>query len=203
VSGDRAARHRWVGGLLLLALSLSATGARADDTTTRARAAFERGRTLYAEGQYEAAAREFEAGFALAPRPLFLVNLGQAYRQLGNLEKARDSYRHFLSVAPLTDPQRPAVERIVTELEREIAEHPIPGPEPAKPAVAPTSSPTPAPVSTVQAPPAKKKPFILRHWWIIPVSVVAATGLAVGIYFAARPREASIDCSGASLGCLP
>lgn len=212
------------GGAWLLALffALCATStARAEDATARAKACFERGSARYQRGDYEAAAREFEAGYALAPRPLFLVNLGQAYRQLGQLERARDVYRRFLASAPPTDPQRASVDRIVIDLDQKLAEKKraptvtpseavlVPPPTPVTAPLPVVSAPLasqPAavvPVATTSAPPAPaKRSFIRRHWWIIPVSVVALTGLTVGIYFAARPQEASIDCTGATLGCV-
>jgi tetratricopeptide (TPR) repeat protein len=187
--------------LLALSLLFSAAPAHArDDSTIRAKAAFERGRAFYAQGKYEEAVRAFEAGYLASPRPLFLVNLGQAYRQMGELEKAREHYAQFLEQAGADDPQRATVERIIVELDDKIAQQrAIQRASEAKPD--PPPAPAPAPVVHAEAP-APKKPFIKRHWWIIPVSAVVVAGVAVGIYFGVTRSGSTIDCSGATLGCL-
>jgi len=51
-----------------------------------ARVHFEAGTDHYAAGRYEEAIRRFQAGYALVPRPNFLVNIGQAYRKLGSAD---------------------------------------------------------------------------------------------------------------------
>jgi tetratricopeptide (TPR) repeat protein len=183
---------------VLLCLVLPWGGARAEspDGTARARTHFEAGRALYILGNYSDAIREFAAGYQLAPRPQFLINLGQSHRKLGDLPKARDMYRKFLSEAPPDDPDRAAAKQVLDDVEREIAARPaapLPPPVPAVPVVAP--APAPATTASVSAEP-RRRPFIARHWWIIPTSAVVAAGLAVGIYFAVRPAgcPASIDC---------
>src|SRR4051794_25921696 len=67
------------------------------DREERARAHFEAGRVQYNLGDYKGAVREFAEGYRLVPRPQFLVNLGQAYRRLGQLERAREMYNRFLA----------------------------------------------------------------------------------------------------------
>jgi hypothetical protein len=57
---------------------------------------------------------------------------------------------------------------------------------------------TPAGTVLVATPPARKKPFVARHWWIFPVGAVVVAGVAVGLYFGLKPA----DCS-ATLGCIP
>src|SRR3954452_3835806 len=53
-----------------------------DPTSARAQARFAAGTVLYNAADYRGAITEFEAGFAIAPRPAFLVNIGQAWRKL-------------------------------------------------------------------------------------------------------------------------
>jgi tetratricopeptide (TPR) repeat protein len=70
---------------------------------------FKRGQELLKQGDYRAAARAFEAGYAAAPRVGFLLNIGNCYRKLGELGKAREYYWRFLDAAPKDHPSRPAV----------------------------------------------------------------------------------------------
>lgn len=166
--------------LSLAALLLLAGGvARADDEE-RARAHFEAGRVQYNLGDYKAAVHEFAAGYRLVPRPEFLVNLGQAYRRLGELERAREMYERFLADAPPDDHARPQVRVLIAEVNRELAR-----------------------VRAAAAPPSPRESFARRHWWIFPVAGVVLVGVGVGIYFAARPTSSAPDCNGAELGCLP
>ncbi|HZS39798.1 MAG TPA: tetratricopeptide repeat protein, partial [Polyangia bacterium] len=98
-----------------------AAAARGDGNQERARAHFEAGRVQYNLGDYPAAAREFAAGYRAVPRPQFLVNLGQTYRRMGQLERAREMYERFLADAPPNDRARPQVRELVGEVERELA----------------------------------------------------------------------------------
>jgi tetratricopeptide (TPR) repeat protein len=180
--------------------SAATTRAQTQDAISRARTHFEAGRALYNLGNYTDAIREFSAGYQLAPRPQFLVNLGQCYRKLGGLEnltKARDLYRKFLDEASPGDPDREQVKSVLTDLEQEIAATPAAAPPPPPKA----AEPEPQQNALVASAPPAKKPFIKRHWWIIPVTIVAAAGLAVGIYFAVKP-SGQVDCGSASLGCI-
>jgi tetratricopeptide (TPR) repeat protein len=175
------------------AILLSSFAVRADDEAiAKAKACFERGRAAYEQARYDEAVREFRDGYALSPRPLFLVNLGQAYRQLGRLDEAREEYRRFLEQAPSDDPQRPGVQRVMADLNQKIAER--------------DAARERAHAMIVASPPAvvvvHKKPFIKRHWWIIPVSVAVVTGIVVGAVLGVRAQSPSIDCTGATLGCV-
>src|SRR5262249_22078809 len=98
------------------------------DDVARARTHFEAGRAPYSPGNYTHAIPEFSAGYQLAPRPQFLVNLGQAFRKLGQLEKARDQYRKFLEMAPPSDPDREQVKQILADLDEQIAAQPSKAP---------------------------------------------------------------------------
>lgn len=203
--------------LAVVALLAGAARAQtADDTLSRARAHFEAGRALYQLGNYTEAVREFSAGYQLVPRPQFLLNLGQCYRKLDDLPKARDMYRRYLHEAAANDPERPQAQQILDEIERRLAAPKPAPPPPAAPAPAPTVAPSPAapapapapaassahsPAAMVvaSAPPPEKKPFIKRNWWIIPVgAVVVGVGVGLGVYYGTRPAD---PCSGANLGC--
>jgi tetratricopeptide (TPR) repeat protein len=179
----------------LVVLLAQVTFAQSADDVTRARTHFEAGRALYSLGNYPDAIREFSAGYALVPRPQFLLNLGQAYRKQGDLTKARDEYRKFLEQAPADDPDREQVTQIVAELDQQIAAQPV--------KAAPVEAVAPAPAIVLAAPvPAEhKKTFVHKYWWIFPAGAAVLAGLSVGIYFAVRPPS-SVDCGSASLGCI-
>ena len=194
----RIACRLWLALAMLIA---GAAHAQSQDAIQRARTHFEAGRALYNLGNYTDAVREFSAGYQLAPRPQFLVNLGQCYRKLGghdNLVKARDMYQKFLDESPPADPDREQVKSLLADIDTELAA--APAPPPPEPKV----EPQPAPNVLVAAP-AEKRSFHKRHPWAIPVittvAVLAVAGIAVGIYFAVKP-SGQVDCSSASLGCI-
>jgi len=196
---------RRLSGVVVLVVLACGVPARAQqpsaDLVSRARTHFEAGRALYNLGNYTDAIREFSAGYHIVPKPQFLVNLGQCYRKLNDLPRARELYNKYLAEAPSDDPDREQVKQIVAELDGQIAAaHPI-APPPAPPAPPPSAA---APVAqdvalTTQAPP--RKPWIKRNWWVIPVgAVVVGTALGVGLYYGLQPKQ--VDCSAASLGCI-
>lgn len=190
--------------LLWSAGRASAQSPPADDQTARARTHFEAGRALYQLGNYTEAVREFAAGYQLAPRPQFLLNLGQCYRKLNDLDKAREMYQRYLHEAPATDPERGQAQQILAELETQIADRNAPpAPSPVAPGQPrPASSVTVEPAAaavTVSAPaPAGRKPLVRRNWWIFPVAaVVVGVGVGLGVYYGTR----NDPCSGANLAC--
>jgi tetratricopeptide (TPR) repeat protein len=167
------------------------------DAVARARTHFEAGRALYNLGNYTDAIREFSAGYHDVPKPQFLVNLGQCYRKLNDLPKAREMYKKFLAEATPDDPDREQVRQIVADLDAQIAAAPPPPPpEPPPPTATPVQQ---AAAVTSEAPP--RKPWIKRNWWVIPVgAVVVGAALGVGLYYGLQPK--GVDCSAASLGCI-
>jgi tetratricopeptide (TPR) repeat protein len=162
-------------------LAALAGPARADeDTDTRARAHYEIGLGLYRLGDYRAALREFAAGYELAPKPGFLINLGQTYRKLGDLAHARDMYRRFLAEVPASDPARAQAQQVLVEIEAQVREQP-PRPEEPVPPVPPVPSPSPSPAPTPEVRPA-------------PVATVTATPPPKP-----RPRRLGMRVAGAVL----
>jgi tetratricopeptide (TPR) repeat protein len=126
--------RRVIAGLALVGL----LHARADaqepidpaERTQRARQYFESGHAHFKLGDWEGAIREFEAGYALKPLPLFLYNLGQAARRASQPARAVAYYKRFLEADPNT-PERAEVEQILRELGSFIAaEQPPPAPPP-------------------------------------------------------------------------
>jgi tetratricopeptide (TPR) repeat protein len=167
--------------LRLLILLLLCGQARAEDPVAASRDHYTRGRALYQENRNAEALREFEAGFELAPRPEFLINMGLCQARLGHLREARDQYRKFLAATPQSHPQRQNVQELLDKVEADLATQPSP---------APASTPAPtAPKSTTQATTlaapsvtaTAKKSFARRNWWIFPVVGVVVAGVAVGL----------------------
>jgi tetratricopeptide (TPR) repeat protein len=182
--------------LATLALAASARAQAGDDALTRARGHFEVGQGLYRLGEYRGALKEFAAGYELSPRPQFLINMGQAYRRLGELERARELFLKFLLEAPPADPERAAVQELVVEVTRAIERAPPPPGETAT-AIVPAAH---APVVTSEQPPQRRTR--LRHlYWAIPLGLVVGVGLGVGLYFGLRP-PAQVACGSADIGCL-
>jgi tetratricopeptide (TPR) repeat protein len=182
----------------LAVMSLAASRAPASNIV-RARRHFRSGKAAYAAGEYRRAIKEFLAGYRIAPKPAFLVNIAQSYRKAGEPREALLYFRTFLEVAPRS-PMRKEVERLVEELEREevAREQDEPGvqakaitePPPARPSAAPP----PHLLSRPPAPPPRtptSAPFYRRWWfWTAAVAVVAA-GVGAGVYLGTRdgPRE--------------
>jgi tetratricopeptide (TPR) repeat protein len=116
--------------------------------TQRARRHFLAGKRAFEAKRYAAALKEFEAGYAIDPRPGFLLNMGHAARRLGELKRARDYYLKFLeSDPPATD--RRATIALVVEIDRQLASAAATGshasvvPEPAAVTSPPAASPLP------------------------------------------------------------
>lgn len=93
------------------------------DAFARAEAARVRGKELYESQRFEEAIAAFSAGYDAAPWPVFVFNIGQARKQLGDC-RAVFSFRRFLRemehLAP-TDPARAAAEAGVPVARRNLA----------------------------------------------------------------------------------
>lgn len=69
-----------------------------------ARRLFLEGDQAYRIGDYEAAVRAWQQGYALDPRPRFLYNLAQAYERLGSLPEAVTALDSYVHAITLDDP---------------------------------------------------------------------------------------------------
>ena len=99
-------------------------GDASDTTVERARLHYQAGEKLYLLGRYPDALREFRDGYALEPRPEFLINLGQVHRKLGNRAAAVAMFEQFLAGTTTDDPRRLAVHDILRDLRAEIDAEP-------------------------------------------------------------------------------
>jgi tetratricopeptide (TPR) repeat protein len=88
--------------VLLIALAWTGLAAAAppDGREAQARRHFSEGQAHYQAGRYPEALAAFQLGYALSPRPEFLINFAQVYRKLGQHERALVECERFLATAP-------------------------------------------------------------------------------------------------------
>jgi tetratricopeptide (TPR) repeat protein len=187
--------RRWLALALSVVVLLQGGSSIADDSIARARAHFEIGQGHFKLGAWAEALKEFNAGYALAPKPRFLLNAGLCYQRLGRLREARDTYARYLAEAPKDEDleQRQQVERLLQTLDARIAAEPPPPPpveeakrEPAevKPAVSePAPEVKPAIVEPTPAP-RKSRAWL---WATLGVTGVVAVGLGLGLGLGLAP----------------
>ena len=175
---------------LVLALLLAAGAARANPSQEeQARTHFVAGEEEYAHGRWREALREFEAGYALSPRPEFLINFAQVHRKLGEYDAASRECRRYLATAP--PPQLEAqAQKLLEQIEDERAHAPPPMNAPPTTNAQPTTNAPTAPSPTVTTPAlvaAPPPPPKKRRAWIAPVVVagvvVVAAVVTVGLVF--------------------
>jgi tetratricopeptide (TPR) repeat protein len=194
--------------LLLAAVLLLGGGiARAEPTDPSAAEAerhWTAGMAHFRLDEYDAAVKEWEAGFRAKPSPQFLYNIAQAYRLSKQYDKALSFYKKYLYMQP-DAPNRAEVENHIAVLTKLVSDQqavatsppvqPLPSQEtkspeppavPTAPAAAPEST-TPAPngasaALTARAP--GRTPITKKGWfWGViggAVAVVAA-GVVVGV----------------------
>jgi hypothetical protein len=208
----------YVTSWLILALVAAPRAAAADPdgkvgaaADAAGRAHFQRGQRLSTQGDYAAAYREFEAGYAATGRPLFLFNMAEAARATGDVARARENYLAFLRVEPNSALAATAHARLA-DLDRASGidgppattppEGPRPDPLPLLPPSA--TNPTPAPAGRGEPLP-PVPPATVAHdehtpmWKTWPFwAVVAGTVVAGGAVIYAVNRNTSVcgaDCS--------
>jgi hypothetical protein len=137
--------------VLVVALVTLLTGATAvaqgDETEGRRR--WKHGQELYDQGHYLDAAHEFEIGYASAPRPLFFLSIGHAYRKAHELAKAKAAYEKLLALQP-DFPGRVEVEGYIKSI-NDALQAAEPTPREALPAT-PTPGLAPSPLPAPPAP---------------------------------------------------
>lgn len=166
----RVVRKRAFGILAAVAavlfLVLGASPARADDADT-ARELFTQGNTFFDLGQFDKAIDAWQRGYQLKNDPGFLYNIGQAYRTMGDPDKAIFFYKRYLINAPKAK-NRADVEQKIEALQKQIDEKQAPatpppaaGPVEPPPATAPppaTPPPPAAPAPVTTEPPPSPPP---------------------------------------------
>lgn len=104
---------------LVLALALYSSTALADEVT--ARKDFEAGERAYNLGDFNKAAELFKQAYDEWPKPEFLFNLAQTYRQAGDCKQALFFYKRFLSLKQ-NDTKKPIKPELKQEVENRIGE---------------------------------------------------------------------------------
>jgi len=202
--------------IALLGPALPARAAPPPDTEALARRHFVRGKQLFDDHKYREAAEEFEAGYAVAAKPGFLLNIGHSYRRAGDLRKARRYYELFLD-KDAASPQRGEVQGIIKSIDdaladqREEAAYPeaAAAPEGAKPSAAPLPEAAPALAATGggSAPVhvdacvegrSRERDRPLWPWLVSGAAVLIAGGIAAAVILS---RSSPNDTCG-SLGCV-
>ena len=175
--------------VLVLALAAPMLARAAPSQEELARSHFVAGEEEYARGRWQEALHEFQLGYALSPRPEFLINFAQVYRRLGDYDAAERECQRYLATAPPSELAAQA-ERLLGQIreERKSAE-PQAAPAPPPKIAPPPVVAAPAIVATTPPPPPPKK----RRTWIAPVVVscvlVAAAAVTVGLVFGLPPRD--------------
>ena len=80
-----------------------------------ARAAYDRGRALFAEGKYADARAAFQEAYDAVPNPIVLVSIGECQLRLGNYEDAHDAFTRYLAGRP-DAPDRADVESKLADI---------------------------------------------------------------------------------------
>lgn len=107
--------------LLAIVVVLTATclqTAAADDGKAQALIHFKRGNVLYDLQRYVEAAKEYEEAFESKDDPVFLFNIGQAYRRAGKNIEAIGSYKAYLRRSPNAT-NRQEVEARIEEMQKQ------------------------------------------------------------------------------------
>jgi len=107
--------------MLILAWPFTGSVAHAQSSEELARGHYTLARAQYEAGQFEDAAREFQAAYDAAPRPQLLYNIYLAHRDGGHAEQAAAALRGY--VATLEDsPTKTQLTARLRALERVVAE---------------------------------------------------------------------------------
>ncbi|HEX6835422.1 MAG TPA: tetratricopeptide repeat protein [Polyangia bacterium] len=142
-------------GTVAAALVCVLAGVAHADNKEVAKESYSEGKRHYDLGEYDAALNAFKKAYLNYEEPVFLFNIAQCYRALGDRPAAVRSYRAFLRNWPKA-PNREQVERIIAELEQPAQTTPPPTATatapPARPEAKPVATATPAAPPPATAP---------------------------------------------------
>lgn len=71
-----------------------------DTAAERAQEHVEKARSLFRANRYQDSISELTAAYSLLPRPIYLFNIGQAYRRMGKRREAIAAYEGFAAADP-------------------------------------------------------------------------------------------------------
>jgi tetratricopeptide (TPR) repeat protein len=102
---------------LVMLASVAHAAPQADVTTQRqADALFDAGQASYQQGQFQRAINQFKKAYDLVHDPIYLFNVAQSYRKIGDCVGAHDYYRKYLAETPLAQ-NKDKVEQWIRELQ--------------------------------------------------------------------------------------
>jgi len=122
-----------------------------------------RGEAYFKSKNFSEAMDEYQKGYLEKPDPVFIFNIAQCQRLLGNSAAAVEFYQRYLKEAP-DGPGRPVAEREIAELRppqpdgASPAETPAPAVPPPGPIVPLPAAEQPAPAMAAAPPPAAPPP---------------------------------------------
>lgn len=117
---DRPVRWLFAMSLVVMAMSMGPSPARADDAS-QARFHFERALKLYEQERYEEALREFFIVNRLSPDAATLFNIASCFDELGRADQAFLYFNRYLESGEAAGPQGRIARRKVEQLESEVA----------------------------------------------------------------------------------
>jgi hypothetical protein len=206
-----------------LAQGTKAGGSGRAAAVERAKESFQQGQRLFTVSRYREALEQFKNAFLAVEDPVFLFNIAQCHRLLGEKDEAARFYRRYLEAATANAPERARAEKWIAELEagqtRPAPVTPAPAPVVTPPvaAAAPRPAPPPlmgstpslepppvtgepAPGLNLTAPPPDTEPRpIYKKWWFwAGVGAVVVVGAVAA---AAAASGGGVTCGGGVQKC--
>jgi tetratricopeptide (TPR) repeat protein len=174
--------------VMLLSAGLAVAAPPESEAVRQSREHYRKGDEAYAAGRYDEAYQEFDKGYQLAPRPVFLLNLGHTERRRGNLVSARAFYQKFLLIEPRSK-YAAEVQQVIQEIDSALgaetaSQFPAPAavvnePVPLLPGPEPSGATPPAAVVAQPLPAVRP---LYRRWWVwATAGAVVAAGLTTAL----------------------
>ncbi len=203
-----------LGVVLVLYAVVPARAVAQTSSLEEAKARFKQGQTHYNLDEWKEAATKFKEAYRLHPDPIFLFNIAQCHRMLGEPHEALSFYRKYQRAIP-DAPNRGYVAKRIEELNatvaaaQKVAPAPVPSPTPPPAVLAPAPAPAaairsgplwppppPPPASDATmltasaAPPADVRVPMVKRWWVwTALGAVAVGGAVVAIVIGGHKSE--------------
>lgn len=112
-----------LGALVLVAIALVATPARAQPLTQRGQAAahVRQAQAYFQRGDFDRALAEYQAAFDLSPEPGLIFNIGLCHDRANRPEPALEAFRRYIALAPdgvVADEARSDIARLTPIVEK-------------------------------------------------------------------------------------
>ncbi|MFI5040084.1 MAG: tol-pal system YbgF family protein, partial [Solirubrobacterales bacterium] len=177
--------------LVALGAVLLLSGLGRADERDKAREAYRSAAHHYDFGEYRQALKDFKDAYSHYEDPVFLFNIAQCHRQLGETADAIQVYRAYLRNAP-NAPNRAEVEALIARLQQQQTAPPqkMMSSSVGKSAEkSPVSTSAPAAVIAAHPPAPARTPTYKKWWvWTTVGVVLAAAGVGVGLGLGLQPH---------------